>query len=634
MQPIFGRRQAMALGAGAMAAAAMPARAAIPIAEVPPLRFAGERGARLRVLRPAKYIDPDEAIFNANTRRFTEATGIEVRVDYVNWPDMPVQVAVAANTGQGPDVIIGFGADAHIYADKLLELTDLADYLGAKYGGWYDLAKVYGRKWQGTAWMGLPMGGTTGPVVYRASWVKEAGFDRIPNDLNEFLRLCQGLKRIGHPCGFALSHAPGDAPGYANWLLWSHGGSLVDEEGKIALDQPSTLRALEYSRAMQETMIAGTMGWSGVSNNRAFIGGEVGLTQNGVSVYYALKTAQDAAQNAIAADTDHAEMPYGLATKAPETALTLTGMVPRYTRAPNAAKEYLRFMMEADQYDPWLTGCLGYWSQPLKAYGESAVWSSDPKLAVYRSAMDTPFYEGYRGPITPAAGAVAENGCWSTCSPASPPGRPARPTACGKRCAPPGVGTGKENQKMLTEAQKAEYDRVGAIVVPDVLSAAELAELRRVTDGFVDRARQVAAHDAIYDLEDSHTPAMPRVRRIKSPHLHDPAYAALMTHPKIVAVLQDLWGPDIRFDTAKLNMKSAGFGAAVEWHQDWAFYPHTNDDLAAVGVMMDDMEPANGPLLIIPGSHKGPVHDHHAEGRFCGAMDPTKGISTMRRPWR
>ncbi len=178
---------------------------------------------------------------------------------------------------------------------------------------------------------------------------------------------------------------------------------------------------------------------------------------------------------------------------------------------------------------------------------------------------------------------------------------------------------------MLTEAQKAEYDRVGAIVVPDVLSAAELTELRQVTDGFVERARQVATHDAIFDLEDSHTPAMPRVRRIKSPHLHDPAYAALVNHPKIVAVLQDLWGPDIRFDTAKLNMKSAGFGAAVEWHQDWAFYPHTNDDLAAVGVMMDDMEPANGPLLIIPGSHKGPVHDHHAEGRFCGAMDPTKG---------
>jgi ectoine hydroxylase-related dioxygenase (phytanoyl-CoA dioxygenase family) len=177
---------------------------------------------------------------------------------------------------------------------------------------------------------------------------------------------------------------------------------------------------------------------------------------------------------------------------------------------------------------------------------------------------------------------------------------------------------------MLTQAQREDYDRIGAIVVPDVLSPQEVAELRRVTDGFVERARSVTTHDAIYDLEDSHTPAMPRVRRIKAPHLHDPAYAALVRHPKIIAVLQDLWGPDIRFDTAKLNMKSAGFGAAVEWHQDWAFYPHTNDDLAAVGVMMDDMELANGPLLIIPGSHKDPVYDHHADGRFCGAMDPTK----------
>ncbi len=97
-----------------------------------------------------------------------------------------------------------------------------------------------------------------------------------------------------------------------------------------------------------------------------------------------------------------------------------------------------------------------------------------------------------------------------------------------------------------------------------------------------------------------------------------------MNHPGIIAVLRDLWGPDIRFDTAKLNMKSAGFGAAVEWHQDWAFYPHTNDDLAAVGVMMDDMTMASGPLLIVPGSHRGPVFDHHADGVFCGAMDPTR----------
>jgi phytanoyl-CoA hydroxylase len=175
---------------------------------------------------------------------------------------------------------------------------------------------------------------------------------------------------------------------------------------------------------------------------------------------------------------------------------------------------------------------------------------------------------------------------------------------------------------MLTRAQIEEYNEVGAIVVPDVLTPDEVRTLSDVTDGFVERARGLTGHTEIYDLEDTHTPDNPRVRRIKAAHLHHPAYAALTGHPNIMAVLQGLWGPDIRFDTAKLNMKCAGFGAPVEWHQDWAFYPHTNDNLAAVGVMFDDMAMENGPLMVIPGSHKGPTFDHHADGVFCGAMDP------------
>ena len=184
---------------------------------------------------------------------------------------------------------------------------------------------------------------------------------------------------------------------------------------------------------------------------------------------------------------------------------------------------------------------------------------------------------------------------------------------------------------MLSRAQREEYASVGAIVVPDVLSPSEVARLRAVTDEFVERARGLTTHDDVFDLEDSHTPAQPRVRRIKAPDRHHPEYARLVRHPRIVEVLTDLWGANVRFDVGKLNLKAAGYGAAVEWHQDWAFYPHTNDDLAAVGVMMDDMAPENGPLMVLPGSHRGPVHDHHADGRFCGAMDPaTCGVDFSR----
>ena len=112
------------------------------------------------------------------------------------------------------------------------------------------------------------------------------------------------------------------------------------------------------------------------------------------------------------------------------------------------------------------------------------------------------------------------------------------------------------------------------------------------------------------------------MRRLKAPHLIHPAYFRASRNAKVVEILTDLWGT-VRFDTGKLNMKSAGYGAPVEWHQDWAFYPHTNDDLAAVGIMLDDVDMENGPMMVVPGSHKGPIHDHHGpNGRFCGAMDP------------
>ncbi len=119
----------------------------------------------------------------------------------------------------------------------------------------------------------------------------------------------------------------------------------------------------------------------------------------------------------------------------------------------------------------------------------------------------------------------------------------------------------------------------------------------------------------------SHTPDHPRVRRIKNVVASHPVFEEMLNQPNLIAVLKDLLGPNLRLHGSKLNMKAADYGSPVEWHQDWAFYPHTNDDVLAVGVMLDDMAPENGPLMIVPGSHKGPTYDHHQDGRFVGGVD-------------
>lgn len=413
------RRQSLMLGAGALGGASLLGRAAraqtmeagVPVADVKPPAFTIEKGASLKVLRPAKFVDPDETYFRANTKKFTETTGVPVALDFISWEQLRPQTAVTANTGAGPDIIVGWGADPQIYTTKLVDLSDLAEYLGAKYGGWFDLATLYGSKWGsgGKQWISIPMGGSSGPAVYRISRVKEAGFDAIPNDLNQFLTLCQNLKKNGHPCGFALGHAVGDANGFVNWLLWSHGAYAIDEQGKVAIDSKATIDALNYCKELYPTMIPGTTSWNDASNNQAFVAGDISLTFNGVSIYFVLKNSHDKRMQAMAVDTNNALPPLGLSKQAPLSALVVNSMVFRHTRYPNAAKEYLRFMMEAPQYGPWLASCLGYWSEPLKAYAKMAFWGSDPKIAAYKFGMDTPYYDGYKGPIGANSSALSAN---------------------------------------------------------------------------------------------------------------------------------------------------------------------------------------------------------------------------------
>lgn len=412
------RRDSLILGGAAIGAAGLPiigARAAeagadVPTADVKPPEYKIEKGAKLHVLRPAKFLDPDQTYWDINTKKFTKETGVPVAVNYISWEDLRPQTAVAANTGAGPDIIVGFSSDPFVYTDKLIPMTDLADYLGAKYGGWYDLAVLYGTKWKSkNDWISIPIGGGLGPAVYRESWVKEVGFDGIPDDLDGFLKLCKALQKAGHPCGFTFGHALGDANNNTEWCLWAHNGMVVDQDGKVALDSKETIAALKFGKEWFQTMIPGTLSWNDSGNNKAWAAGKIGMTFNGVSIYWVMKNSKDPKLRAIGADTKVQTAPRGLATAMPQTSTVVNAMVFKHTKYPNAAKEYVRFMMESPQYGAWLSHCWGYWSNPLKAYSSMKFWDSDPNLKPYAKGMDTPYYDGYSGPISAASAAVVAN---------------------------------------------------------------------------------------------------------------------------------------------------------------------------------------------------------------------------------
>src|SRR5471030_868661 len=196
-----------------------------------------EKGAKLRVLRWSRFVQGDIDQYMVNVKKFTDKYGIEVRVDNESWEDVRPKAAVAANTGAGPDIILGTNDDSDLYPDKLLDVTDLANYLGKKYGGWYPVCEAYLRP-DGKKWIGIPLGAAGSMMVYRESQLKAAGYDSFPKDTDNFLKMMKALKDKGTPGGFALGHATGDANTWCHWVVWAFGGKMVDKTGKVVIDSP------------------------------------------------------------------------------------------------------------------------------------------------------------------------------------------------------------------------------------------------------------------------------------------------------------------------------------------------------------------------------------------------------------
>ena len=347
-------------------------------------QWKAEPNAALNVLRWKRFVQGEEDAFVKIVAAFEKATGSKITVTNESFEDIQPKASVSANTGVGPDIVWPLHVTPHLFPDKLLELTDVAEYLGKKYGGWVPVAEAYGKS-QGK-WICVPVAVNGGYINYRIKAVKDAGFSAFPDKTDGFLELCKALKAKGTPAGFALGHASGDANAWLHWLLWSHGAFLVDKDDKVIINSPETAKAMEYCKALSDTFIPGCASWNDASNNKAFLAGELYLTSNGISIYAAARASGDAKQLAIAEDMDHAFFPLGPSGKPAELQLAFPLMVFKYTKFPNAAKAFTAFMLEAEQFNGWLEGSVGYLTHCLNGYDSNPVWTADPKRAPFREA--------------------------------------------------------------------------------------------------------------------------------------------------------------------------------------------------------------------------------------------------------
>jgi multiple sugar transport system substrate-binding protein len=364
-----------------------------------------EPGAKLTLMRWKRFVPSEDEAFNAIVAAFSKATGTEMNVFSESFEDVQPKASVAANTGSGLDLAWGLHTLPQLFPTKALAMNDVADYLGKKYGGWTDAAAKTCK--HGEDWLGIPVATVGGYMNYRKSATDKAGFKEFPTDFPGFLEMCKALKANNTPAGFALGHATGDANGWLHWVLWGHGAYTVNEKDQVIINSPETVKALDYSKALSDTFIPGVASWNDSSNNKAFLAGDLYCTLNGISIYIAAK--DDPTKKDLAADTYHALHPVGPIGKPTELQLAVPILAFNFTKYPNAAKAFIAFMLEKDQFDNWLTAARGYLTQTLNAYESSPIWTADPKNAVFAQASKRALpASGIGTPGEKAATAIAD----------------------------------------------------------------------------------------------------------------------------------------------------------------------------------------------------------------------------------
>jgi multiple sugar transport system substrate-binding protein len=315
------------------------------------------------------------------------------------------KASVAANTGAGPDMFWGLYSLPHLFPQKCVDVTDVADYLGKKYGGWVESARKYGMS--GKKWIAVPVCYSGNMLNYRLEASSKAGFSKFPTTTDAFLEYAKAMKANNTPGGFALGHASGDGNAWVYWALWSHGGNVVDKNDKVIINSPETEKALTYGKQLYENMIPGTAAWNDASNNKAFLAGEISWTGNGISIYVAAKN--DPTKHDIAKDMDHAVWPVGPVGKPTELHLMYPIMAMTHTKYPQACKALMAFMLEADQFNKWLVASQGYLTHCLNAYDKNPIWTADPKNTIFGEAGKRTLTAGGLGSVgEKAAAAIAD----------------------------------------------------------------------------------------------------------------------------------------------------------------------------------------------------------------------------------
>ena len=338
-----------------------------------------------------------------------KALGIKINFETVNANDLQPRITSAVQSGAGPDLIMLNNNHPQLYAESVVDMSDLVAELAKAEGNHYPLVKANSN--DGSKWLSMPWAIIGGMIAYRKSWFEEVGAATFPETWEQYREVGKKLKQKGRPIGQTLGHTFGDAPTFAYPYLWSWGGKEVEADGKtVTINSPGSIESVKFMTGFwKDANDEGGLAWDDTNNNRAFLSQTIAATLNGASIYIeSLRNpdkyiSEKGAQ--LKTDIQHAPLPKGPAGQFSMHTYH-SHVLPSYSKNQKAAKEFLKWAHSKPIYEKWFVSQKGFATPTTPEWEKHKLWDEDPVMAPYKVAGKLGLTPGHAGPSSKKAGEV------------------------------------------------------------------------------------------------------------------------------------------------------------------------------------------------------------------------------------
>jgi multiple sugar transport system substrate-binding protein len=335
------------------------------------------KGARIVYTQWNSFVPAGDAEVRRQAKEFSDQFGVEVVVQTITQDDLIAKTAAYVQAGDGPDVISMQYSWPHLYTNACLDVTNEVNILKQKLGAIHPVNDAF-TKVNGV-YRAIPYTIVMNAWSYRTDYFDKAGVSGFPKTFEDMIIAAGKLaKATGKPIAQTVGHAYGDS--LTMWLpvLWAHGGKETDAGGKVSINSPETLKAIDWALRAKAAGEVFHPEWLDPDNNQAYHSDNISATLNGPSIYIKERDTNKKFDKV----TDNAVMPGG-----PKGVFTMNLIfnqaVMKWTKEAETAKAFVMYQMDKDNYLKWMAAAGGYDIGPFAAINNAPIFQSDPKLKAF-----------------------------------------------------------------------------------------------------------------------------------------------------------------------------------------------------------------------------------------------------------